>query len=63
MMSDWEREEFTRTAANLSAATLARNEPVRPALEPLFRQALEAHPDEEDRLLALWDRLVSRQVL
>lgn len=62
-MSDWERDEFTRAAARLAAATLARNEPIRPALEPLFHQALRAHPDEEDRLLALWDRLTSRRVL
>ncbi len=63
MMTDWEREKFTHAAATLAAATLARGEDVRPALSPLFYQALRQHPEDEHRLLELWDKLSSRPVL
>ena len=63
MMTDWEREKLTLAAATLAAAALARGEDVRPALSPLFHQALLQHPDDEVRLLELWDKLCSRPVL
>ena len=63
MMTDWERETFTREANTLAADALARGNDLRAALVPSFYQALRAHPDEEDRLLELWDRLNSRPVL
>ena len=63
MMTDWEREKFTLAAAALGAAALSRGEDVRAALSPLFHQVLLSHPDEEDRLLELWDKLSSRPVL
>jgi hypothetical protein len=62
-MSEWEWEEFTHKAATVATAALARDASTRTALEPLFNQTLLAHPDEEDRLLAVWDRLTSRAVL
>ena len=63
MMSDWEREKFTLKVATLAAETLARGGEIRRALSPFFHQALSQHPDEEDRLLQLWDRLTSRPAL
>ena len=63
MMTDWEREKFTGEVATLAAVALARGEDLRPTLAPPFQRALARHPDDEDRLLALWDKLTSRQVL
>jgi hypothetical protein len=63
MMTDWEREKFTHETATRAAETLARGDNLRLDLAPLFRQALLCHPDEEDRLIELWDKLTSRPVL
>jgi hypothetical protein len=63
MMTDWERERFSCEAATLAAEMLARGAAIRPALSPLFHRTIHQHPDEEDRLLELWDKLSSRPVL
>jgi hypothetical protein len=63
MLSDREREEFTRAAARLAADALTRGEDARRALSPLFCATLQAHPDEEDRLLQVWDSLLARPAL
>jgi hypothetical protein len=63
MMSAFQREEFSRSATTLASETLARNGDLRSSLSPLFQQARHEHPDEEDRLLELWDRLTSHRVL
>ncbi len=63
MTAAWDRESFISTASRLAADARARGEPVAPVLSPLFHQALFQHPDEEDRLLELWDELTARQVL
>jgi hypothetical protein len=63
MMSAFQREQFNRAAARLAAETLAQGGDVGPALSPMFQRALQDHPDEDDRLLELWDRLTSRQLL
>jgi hypothetical protein len=63
MMSAFQREEFSRSAAGLAAETLARNGDLSSSLSPIFQRARHEHPDEEDRLLELWDRLTSRRLL
>lgn len=63
MMSDRERREFTAQAASLAAAALSRGEAINPSLTSFFQQAIARHPDEEDRLLELWDELTSRPTL
>ncbi len=61
-MTDWELEQLAQRAAMLAADAVARGIDARAALAPLFREELRAHPDEEDRLLELWDRICSRPV-
>lgn len=63
MMSERERNNFRHEMGHAAAAALARGEEVRAVLEPPFRAARKRHPDEEDRLLELWDELVSRPVI
>lgn len=63
MLSDREREEFTLAAARVATEALARGEDARRALGPLFHATLQAHPDEEDRLLRVWDELLARPEL
>ena len=62
-MSVREREEFTLAAARVAADAGARGGDPRQALSPLFADALRAHPDEEDRLLEIWDKLLARPEL
>lgn len=62
-MSDREREEFTLAAARVAVDASSRGEDTRAALSPLFAGALRAHPDEEDRLLQVWDNLLARPEL
>jgi len=63
MMSEFQHEEFSQTAASLASETRARGGDLPSALSPLFQKALREHPDEDDRLLELWDQLTSRRLL
>lgn len=63
MMTDWDVESFRISTTQRAAELQARGGDVRSALAPLFQQAAAHHPEEEDRLLELWDRLTSRPVL
>jgi hypothetical protein len=63
MRTQWERSQFKRDAETRAADARVRGEDPRAALEKMFREELAAHPDEEDLLLELWDRLTGRQVL
>ena len=63
MMADCEREDFTREANKLAAGAFAGGGDLRLALAAFFDAAFRQHPDEEDRLLELWAKLTSRQVL
>ncbi len=60
MMSEQERAKFAHEAGMQAAEIVARREVLRTALLPTFHQTLRQHPDEEDRLLELWDQLTSR---
>ena len=63
MMRDSEREQFTREASALAAETRIRGQNVEAALAPKFRAALLHHPDDEERLLEIWDEVTCRAVL
>lgn len=63
MRTQWERSQFKRDAETRAAEARARGDEVRAALEKMFRDELASHPDEEDLLLELWDRLTGRQML
>jgi hypothetical protein len=63
MMTDWELGDFEREANKLTIEVLEHGGDLRPALTDSFSRALRQHPDEEDRLLELWDKLTSRLVL
>lgn len=63
MRTQWERSQFKRDAEVCAAAARDRGADVRAALEPMFQRELEVHPDEEDLLLELWDRLTGRQTV
>jgi hypothetical protein len=60
MMSEPERNYFRQEAGAAATAALANGVDIRTALESRFGEARRHHPDEEDRLLALWDELTSR---
>ena len=53
----------TVRARSRADAARALGADVRAALEPMFQRELEIHPDEEDLLLELWDRLTGRQTV
>lgn len=63
MRTQWERSQFKRDAEARAAEARARGDDPRAALGPMFRLELETHPDEEDLLLELWDRLTGRQIV
>ena len=63
MMTEWEREKLMLEAAAIAAEVHARGGDVRPALAPLFEQALRRHPNQEAILIELWDKVTSRPVL
>lgn len=63
MMSERERMIFRQEAGAAAAAALARGLDVRVVLGPKFGEARIRHPEEEDRLLELWDELVSRPMI
>jgi hypothetical protein len=63
MMTDWELEKLTARAAELAAGSAAKTVDSRAKLGPLFREALRLHPDDEVRLLALWDEITARQLV
>jgi hypothetical protein len=60
MMTVWEWEEFTASASAAATSAHQRQENLHASLAPLFLHAKRQHPDDEDRLLALWDRLTDR---
>lgn len=62
-MSERERTNFRHETGATAAAALQSGLDVRTALEPAFRAARRRHPDDEDRLLELWDELVARPVI
>jgi len=63
MMNVREWEEFKASTSAAATSAHRNRENVPAALAPLFRHARRLHPDDEDRLLALWDRLTDRAML
>jgi len=63
MMSERERTDFRNEMGAAAWATLQRGEDVSTVLKIKFTEASKRHPDDEDRLLELWDELVSRPII
>lgn len=63
MMTDRDLEFLAARAAELGAASVAQGRDVSETLKPIFHRALCEHPDDEVRLLELWDKLTVRQMV
>ena len=62
-MTSREKEQFVTNVTLLAHHLHVSGSDVRAGLSPVFGAAFAQHPDEEDVLIELWDKLVARPVL